>query len=59
MESQEILNLLHEASNSRFMARKWNIVNEQSNVNYSVENENIYSTEVLKSNLCDFKGAHI
>ena len=29
-------------------------VNDQSNPNYSVRNEIIYSTEVLKSNFCDY-----
>ena len=35
------------------MKRKWKIVNDQSNENYNIENETIYNTEVLKSNLCD------
>ena len=51
MEHQKILNLLNEASDSKFVTRKWNIVNDQSNANHDVGNEIIYSTEVLKSNL--------
>ena len=39
MECQKILNLLNEASDSRFMSRKWNIVNDQSSANYDIENE--------------------
>ena len=39
MEHQNILNLLNEASDSKFVTRKWNIVNDQSNANYDVENE--------------------
>ena len=39
MEHQKILNLLNEASDSKFVTRKWNIVNDQSNANYDVENE--------------------
>ena len=31
MEHQKTLNLLNEASDSRFVARKLNIVNDQSN----------------------------
>ena len=31
MEHQKILNLLNEASDSRFVTRKLNIVNDQSN----------------------------
>ena len=59
MEHQKILNLLNEASDSKFVTRKWNIVNDQSNANYDVGNEIIYNTEVLKSNLCDYSDAYI
>ena len=59
MEHQKILNLLKEADNSSFVTRKWNIFNDQSNENYSVRNEIIYSTEVLKSNFCDYNDAYI
>ena len=34
MEHQKIINLLNEVNNSKFVTRKWNIVNDQSNVNY-------------------------
>ena len=53
MEHQRIVNLLNEASDSKFVTRKWNIVNDQSNINYDEGNEFIYNAEVLKSNLCD------
>ena len=53
MEHQKRLNLLNETIGSKFVTRKWNIVNDQSNANYDVGNEIIYNTEVLKSNLCD------
>ena len=49
MKHQKILNLLSEASDSNFVTRKWNIVNDQSNSNYDVRKEIIYNTEVLKS----------
>ena len=49
MEHQKILHLLNEASDSKFVARKWNNVNNQSNANYDIGNEIIYNTEVLKS----------
>ena len=39
MEHQNILNLLNEASDSKFVTRKWNIVNDQSNINYHAGNE--------------------
>ena len=53
------MNLLNEANDSKFVARIWNIVNDNSNANYDVGNEIIYNTEVLKSNLCDYYDAYI
>ena len=59
MEHQKILNLLNEANDSKFVTKKWNIVNDNSNANYRVGNETNYNTEVLKSNLCDYNDAYI
>ena len=59
MKHQKILNLLNEASDSKFVTRKWNIANDQSNSNYDVGTEIIYNTEVLKSSLCDYNNAYI
>ena len=59
MEHQKILNLLNEANYSKFVTRKWNIVNDNSKTNYDVGNEIICNTEVLKSNLCDYNDAYI
>ena len=59
MEHQKILNLLNEASDSKFLTKNWNIVNDQSNANYGVGYEIIHNTEVLKSNLCDYNDAYI
>ena len=59
MEHQKILNLLNGASDSKFMRRKWIIVNDQSNANYDVRNEIIYNPELLKSNPCDYNDAYI
>ena len=48
------MNLLNKASDSRFVTRKWNIVeNDQSNANFDVGNKIIYKTEVSRSSLCD------
>ena len=57
MQHQKILNLLNEANDSKFVTRKWNIVNDYSKRN--VRNETTYATEVLKSNLCDYNNAYI
>ena len=43
MEHQKILNLLIEANASKFMARKWNIVNDNSHANYNTANETTYN----------------
>ena len=59
MERQEISNLLNKSSDSKFVTRNKNIVNDQINTNYNAENVIIYNTEVLKSNLCNYKDAYI
>ena len=57
--TSKILNLLNEANDSKFVARKWNIVNDNSKSNYDATNEITYNTEILKSNLCDYNKAYI
>ena len=59
MKHHQILNLLNESSNSKFVARKWDIFNEQSNSNYDVGNEILYNTEVLKPNICDYNDTYL
>ena len=59
MEYQKILNLLNDANDSKFVTRKWNIFNDNSNIYYGEGNEMKYNTEVLKSTLCDYINAHI
>ena len=53
------MNLLNESSDSKFVTRNLNIINDQPNMNYSLGNEIICCTEVLKSNLCDYSDAYI
>ena len=50
MDDQKILNLWNEASNSKFVTRKWNKINYQSNANFDEGNEIIYNTEAWKYN---------
>ena len=45
MEHQK--NLLNEPNDFKFVTRRWNIANDQSNTN-EVRSEVIYNTEVLK-----------
>ena len=54
MEHKKLLNFLNEASDSKFVTRKWNIVNNQSNMNYDAGNKIMYNIEISKSNLCDY-----
>ena len=53
------MNLLNEASNSKFVTRKWNIFKDQSNANYDAGNEIIYNTELLKRNFCDYNDSYM
>ena len=50
---------MNNANDSKFVTRKWNIVNDNSKANYNAGNEIIYNTEVLKSNLCNCIDAYI
>ena len=59
MEHQKKFNLFNEASDSKFVKRKWNIIDDNSKANFGVGNEITYNTEVLKSNLCDYNDAYI
>ena len=58
MKHQKILNWLNKLNDSAFLTRKWDIVYDQSNVNYIVGNEIIYNAEFLKFSLCDYKDAY-
>ena len=46
MEHQKLLDFSNEASDSKFVTRKWNTVNDQPNANYDEGNEIIYNTKV-------------
>ena len=59
MEHKKILNLLNDANDSKFVTRKWDIVNDNSNANYAVGNEIKFNREFLKHNLSDYKDAYI
>ena len=39
MEHQKILKLLNDANDSKFVTRKWNVVNDNSNSNYAAAND--------------------
>ena len=64
MESQKIINLLDhkDEDDPRFEKRKWYIVNDHNNVNYSqgddVRSIVKFDTEIVKPFLCDYSGAY-
>ena len=59
MKSQKLSNLLNETSDSKFVNRNWNIVNDQSNANFCIGNKIIYSAEVIKYILYNFNDVYI
>ena len=59
MEHQKILNLLNEANDSKFVKRKWNIVNDNWKSNYDATNELTHSAEILKPNLFYYNDLYI
>ena len=61
MEHQKAVNLLNEASGSRFLRKKTGIspAINQRHIYYELGSDVIYYTEVLNSNLCDFNDACI
>ena len=59
MEHQKILILLNDTKDSKFVTRKWNIVNNNSTSSCAEANEITYNTEISKSNLCGYNDAYI
>ena len=65
MELQKIINLLDhkDEDNPRFETRKWCIVNDHNNGNYSqgddVQSIVKFDTEIVRSFLCDYSDAYI
>ena len=59
METQKIVNILSDPDNeySKFVTRKWYIVNDQNDGQYGRGNENDstikFETKVIKPSLCD------
>ena len=65
METQKFAKLLGDADNesSKFVTRKWYVINDQNNTGYDNGDENDatikFETKVIKSNLCDYLETHI
>ena len=59
MEHQKILTLLNKVNDSKFVTRKWNIVNDNAKTNYEAKNEITCNTEALHSSICDYNNTYI
>ena len=61
MEYQKKGNLVHDASNqpSKFRARYWVEINDESRRTYNVNSQIKFKTTMLKSSLCDYSEAYI
>ena len=61
METQKIVNLLNGSDNdySRFLTKKWYMIDSESNGNYSQNDETKFLTRSIESSLCDYSDAYI
>ena len=61
MEYQKIENLMEDTSNqpSKFRAKSWVEINDESRGKYNVNSQIKFKTTMLKSSLCDYSGAYI
>ena len=61
MEAQKIVNLLNGSDNEnpKFATKKWYIIDSESKGNYLPDNEIIFLTSSLESDLCDYSDAYI
>ena len=61
MEYQKITNLLDDSQNktSKFRARNWVEINDESRGKYNDEEQIRFKATMLKSSLCDYSDAYI
>ena len=61
METQKIVNLLNgsDNNNSKFATRKWYTIDNESNGNYSQNDEIKFLIRSIESCLCDYSDAYI
>ena len=61
METQKIVNLLNDSNNedSKFVTKKWYIIDSESKGVYSHEDEIKLLTSSLESSLCDYSDAYV
>ena len=61
MEYQKITNLIDDTSNqpSKFRAKNWVEINDESIGTYNVNSQIKFKTAILRSSLCDYRDASI
>ena len=61
METQKTVNLLNGSNNknSKFVTKKWNIIDSESKGNYSPVNRIKFLISSLESSFCDYSDAYI
>ena len=61
METQKIVNLLNgsDNENSKFVTKKWYVIDNESKCNYSHQNPIKSLTKSVESSLCDYADAYI
>ena len=61
METQKIINSLNSSDNenSKFATKRWYIIDNEWNGNYSEDEEIKFLTRSIESNLCDYSDAYI
>ena len=50
---------MNEANDSKFVTRKWNVVNDYSKAKYGAANKITNNTEVLKYSFCNYNNVYI
>ena len=61
METQEIVTLLNTSENeySKFVTKKWYVIESESNDNYSHQNPIKFVTKSMESSLCDYSDTYV
>ena len=61
METQKIVNLLNDSDNdnSKFVTKKWYIIDRESNGNSSQNDEIKFLKKSIESSLCNYSDAYI
>ena len=61
METKKIVNLLNgsDNDNSKFSIKKWYIIDSESKVNYSIDEEIKFLNISIESILCDYSYSYI